>query len=370
MKILYIAHYKENSGWSKAAIDYILALDSIGLDVVCRNVKLTNIDVLLPNRIIELEKRDLNNIDYCIQHVLPHHLITTNKFKKNVAYFAGETNTIKHLTWFENLQNMDEVWVPNTCYKNVLLKDGLKKVHAVPHTCQIEKYSKKYDKIDFSDYNNYFKFYSIIELNDRKNIEGMLRAYYSEFTIEDDVLLVIKCRKFGLSSRDIQSHVNSISEHIKKQLRIGKGNRYPKIAIISEDSSDEEINRLHYSCDCFIGLSHGEAWSIPSFDAMCFGNTPICSNEGGPAEFINKDDINTGMLINGVYSPCTHSDPAFNDLFTGKESWFIPSEYEAQKAMRLLFEKRGTIDINAGLNRGREFNYETIGSLMKDLLND
>ena len=34
MKVLYLGHYKEGTGWSQAAIDYILAMDSVGIDVV------------------------------------------------------------------------------------------------------------------------------------------------------------------------------------------------------------------------------------------------------------------------------------------------------------------------------------------------
>ena len=58
MNILYIGHYKEGSGWSQAAIDYILALDSIGENVVCRNITLTSDKVdNIPKRILELEKK-------------------------------------------------------------------------------------------------------------------------------------------------------------------------------------------------------------------------------------------------------------------------------------------------------------------------
>ena len=57
MKILYIGHYKEGSGWSNAAINNILALDSIGIDVVCRNIKLTNSENEVPERIKELEQK-------------------------------------------------------------------------------------------------------------------------------------------------------------------------------------------------------------------------------------------------------------------------------------------------------------------------
>jgi hypothetical protein len=53
MNILYIGHYKESSGWSQAAIDYILALDAAGENVVCRNITLTNDSVEnLPSRIL------------------------------------------------------------------------------------------------------------------------------------------------------------------------------------------------------------------------------------------------------------------------------------------------------------------------------
>ena len=52
MKILYLGHYKEGTGWSKAAIDYIMALDSVGVDVVCRNIKLTDRTGEVPDRVL------------------------------------------------------------------------------------------------------------------------------------------------------------------------------------------------------------------------------------------------------------------------------------------------------------------------------
>ena len=55
MKVLYIGHYKEFGGWSQAAIDNILALDKIGVDVVCRNVTLTQDRKDVDKRILALE---------------------------------------------------------------------------------------------------------------------------------------------------------------------------------------------------------------------------------------------------------------------------------------------------------------------------
>jgi glycosyltransferase involved in cell wall biosynthesis len=371
MKILYIGHYKENSGWSQAAIDYILALDSLGLDIVCKNIKLTNSNPTLPERILELESKSTRGVDYCIQHVLPHHLVATTKFKKNISYFVGETNTIKHLLWFENLKNMDEVWVPNNEYKNNLHKDGLSNVKCIPHAFNTNKYKVTYPEINFEEYNSTFKFYTISELSDRKNIDSILRCYYSEFSRADNVVLILKIKKNGVSSEALHSHVKKKIENIKNTLRMNKElSDYPPEIIINVDIPEEKIYSLHQSCNCFVGISHGEAWSIPSFEAMCFGKTPICSKTGGPADFIDYSNISTGILIDGVYNVCNHSDPAFLDLFSGREEWFCPSENLTKRAMRLAYEKSNTIDRSAGLQRGELYNYNNIATLIRENLND
>ena len=69
MKVLYIGHYKETGGWAQAATDQILALDAAGVDVVCRNVTLTTDKEVLHPKILELEKKDSQGCDFCIQHV-------------------------------------------------------------------------------------------------------------------------------------------------------------------------------------------------------------------------------------------------------------------------------------------------------------
>jgi glycosyltransferase involved in cell wall biosynthesis len=368
MKILYIGHYKEGSGWSKAAIDSILALDSIGIDVVCKNIKLNKSNPIVPDRILELENKSLSGIDYCIQHVLPHHLVGSNKFKKNVAYFEAESS-IKYSSWSVHLKQMDDIWVPNKSLAESLARDNIKDIEhckVVHHTCDISNYQTIYEKIDFGKFNNSFKFYSIMDLNDRKNLSSIIKCFMSEFFPDENVSLVLKVKKYGVDSQALLSELHKFILHLKQILRINTPN---KEVIITSDMSDEQIYKLHSSCDCFINPSHGEAWSIPSFEAMCFGKTPICSNEGGPVEFIDASNKNTGHLINGVYNVCEHNDPAFRDLFTGRESWFVPSEVEIKNAMRYYYEKRGTISQSDGIKQGMKFSYENIANRMRGLLN-
>lgn len=367
MKTLFIGHYKEGSGWSNASINSLLAMDKVDLDVVARNIKLTNSQHKIDHKIMMMENRDLSNIDICVQNVLPHHIVATNKFKKNIAYFVGESNTLKYNSWLYYLKLVDEVWVPNNTLKNSLQKDGIQNVKMVPYAFNLEKYSTKPEgKINFKQ-GNTFKFYYVGELNDRKNIESIIRCFHSEFDRYEPVSLILKLKKFGANNEDLRKHVENMCDVIKKELRIYNSvDDYREEIIITEDLTDEQIKALHLSCDCFVCPTHGEGWSIPSFEAMCYGKTPICSNEGGPKEYIDPNNKNTGSLIDGVYDVCNHTDPAFSHIFTGKEEWFHPSESEIKKAMRYYYEHRN--QSNDGLECGKKFSYENVGELIKETI--
>lgn len=370
MKLLYIGHYKEGTGWSKAAIDTILAANSIDIDVACRNIKLTNFNPPVHPIIFNLESKTLTNVDYCIQHILPHHMVGTQKFKKNIGYFDGESNTLKYNYWIDPLKLMDEVWVPNLDLKLKMINDGFNtdKIKVIPHASDMSKYGNQLPKINFHQHNHKFKFYYIGEINDRKNLESIIRCFHSEFESYEPVSLVLKVKKFGASSESLEKYLTNFCNQVKNELRMYKNlSDYHGEIIIANNIPDDQIDILHNTCDCFVGPSHGEAWSIPAFEAMAFGKTPICSNEGGPRDFIG--DKNTGWLVDGVYDVCNHSDPAFKEIFTGREEWFHPSESEIKKAMRFYYENRHNIDRSAGLKQAEKFSYQNVGKLIKDTLN-
>jgi glycosyltransferase involved in cell wall biosynthesis len=373
MKVLYIGHYTENSGWAKSAIDQILALDYIGVDVVCKPVRLTYRDNYdLPERILELQDKSMHDVTHCIQHVLPHHLVGTQKFEKNIAYFLDEMIHLKKHYWHYFLDLMDEIFVPNQQMKNNLQKFIDKKISYVPQACNVDKISKLIDisepEVSFNNIRNLFKFYLISDLNDRKNIIPTIKAYCSEFTKLDQVVLILKVNKFGVSPEHLRAIVNKqIISPTLSTMRLNQ-DLLPPIITITENFSETQIYDLHRQCDCYVHPTHGEGWSIPSFEAMCFGKTPICSNEGGPSEFIDKNNKNTGTLIDGVLQIPFSRDPAFQFIQTGNEAWFEPSEIEIKKSMRYYYENR-TPNCD-GLERGKMFSYNNVGNTMKELLHE
>ena len=373
MKVLFIGHYKEGSGWANAATNYILAMDAAGIDVVCRSVRLTYDTDPVPDRILELEKKSSSGCDICIQNLLPHHLVGSKQFKKNIAIFFSESFGIKVTPWFTQLQQMDEVWVPNSDLKTSLIEDGLEEtgtsVKVVPCPSSLKKYKAKYRDMTIKGIDDKFTFYYIGDFNERKNIISMVKAFHSEFDRSEPVSLLLKVRKFGVEPSELSTHVHTLCGTIKGRMRLYQDiNDYHKEIVIPEHLDANEINALHKYGDCFITVSHGEAWSIPAFDAMCFGNTPICSNVGGPKDFIDQSNSSTGSLIDGVGAICDQTDSAFPELFSGRESWFTPNELQVKEKMRYYYENRESIDRGEGLRRGEKFSYEKVGDQIKEYL--
>ena len=317
MKVLFLGHYKEFGGWSRAAIDYILAMDSVGIDVVCRNVPLTTQEKEAPKRILELEDKDIDNCDVCIQNLLPHHLVGSQFFKKNVALYFSESESIKPLPWFVQLQQMDEVWVPNSSMRASLITDELmdaNRIKLFPCPSNLNLLKKKPKEIAIQDINHKFKFYYIGDLNDRKNLGSLVRSFHSEFDRSEPVALILKVWKFGLNPTQTHNIVHEMCTRIKNEMRMYSSlESYHNEVILAEQIEDDGIHALHNYSDCFVCPSHGEAWSIPSFDAMCLGKTPICSNVGGPKDFIS-DNNDTGFLLSGTTKVCNCSDAAFSTV--------------------------------------------------------
>ena len=374
MKVLYVGCYREGTGWGQAAVDYILAMDSVGIDIVPRAIKLNNKQIELPKRILELESRDSSGSDICIQHVLPHMMDYNSRFKKNIALYATETSNFISSNWHRKINCMDEAWVINEQMVKASKDSGVTiPIHIVPHAADFSKFESGYKKLDIPNIHGDFVFYFVGELNKRKNLEAFVRAFHSEFGTNEPVSILIKSNKHGLNgdqcASQIQTVCNTVKAGLKKHPNISN---YKEDLIITDFLSEKDMYRLHRTCNCFVMPSYGEAWCIPAFDAMGFGNTPICTNVGGMADFIGS----AGKLVEGRWEPVYGMVDTFADLFTSEEDWYSVDINHLRKTMRDVYTLHQESDPEyskmkqQGLLHAFEYSYENIGNQIKDLLND
>ena len=368
MKVLYIGVYKDGTGWSHAAIDYILALDAAGVDVVCRPIKLNNMHFPAPSRIQELEKKSSTGADVVIQHVLPHMMEYDGRFKINIGLCALETSTFKHTMWPEYFNLMDRGWLISKHSEKICRDSDITiPLDVIGQPTDVHKYERAYPPLDVPSYGD-FVFYTIADVNTRKNLSAIVRAFHTEFDREEPVSLLIKGNKYDAPIQTVLKEIQTHCEEVKKGLSL-----YPKIEyykqeiIVPNVVSDEEIMKLHATCDCFVSASCGEAWCIPAFDAMAMGKTPIVTKWGGFTDYVDNE---VGWLVDCNMQQAFSGGGLFANMNSGHEEWAVVNIRKMQRAMREAYENNSLREqkSQAGIEKAKLFSYEAIGPRMKELL--
>jgi glycosyltransferase involved in cell wall biosynthesis len=370
MKILYVCNGKDGTGWGNSSIHNILALDSVGISVVPRFIKLNNIQAEVPQRILELEKQSEKDCNVVIQHVLPWQMEYNGNFKKNIGIYYSETDHFRNSNWQYHLNLMDEVWVTCDQMKDAAIKSQVKvPIKIVPIPCDTTKYEKTYPKLKIPEIQDKFVFYFIGENQPRKNLKALVEAFYLEFNISDPVSLLLKINQPGCSPEQAGKNMLEFCNDVRKNLKLNQKSRE---VIISAFLSEEQLSALHQSCNCFVSPSYGESWNLEAFDSMGFGNPVIATRIGGPYDFlINGFKSNDcGWLIDYQLEPVYGMTQQFPQLYCGNEKWASIDINLLRNAMRQAYENKELYQQKreACINRRYDFAYAKVGQIMKDLL--
>lgn len=369
MKVLYIGAYRSiPDGWGQAAIQHILALDAVGVDVVCRPLiyKPDNRpDLSL--KILELENKQVNGCTHCVQHILPQHMSYDSRIK-NVALFACETSNFNSSIWPRVLSWMDSLWVINPHMKEACRNSGLinKPIHVVPHPIDIKKYNRVIPPLKIEQLHNKFVFYFVGEFVRRKNLATLVKAFNLEFRKNEPVELLIK-------TNVPFDNVRKFCDDIKQGMKLFKDLKdYPQELILTDRLTEEQLLQLHSACDCLVIPSYGEAYCLPIVDAIGCGNSVIHTAKTGMD--ILTDDTNN-------YQVSSRSEPAFGaidtlmDIQSSRENWRSIDVAELAFKMRDMYKqkinnKTKYLDdrTNAMSRMEKLFSFDQIGNQMKQLL--
>lgn len=364
-KVLWISNWKNASGYSEASRNYILAMDSVGINVVPRHINLLKNKAEYDEILNALESKSQIGCSINIQHTLPKFMTYDGRYDKNIALFACETTNFIDSGWRLKLNLMDEIWVINNSMVEACLESGIKKpIKVIPHTFNIDKFFQSYKTLPVIEElknNDKFIFYTIGEFVRRKNFGALLKAFYTEFSFNEPVELIIK------TSRG--NEFRNFSKGIREGLKL---NRYKQEIIIDEHLKEEELYSIHQDADCFIQTSFGEAWSIPAFDAMGFGKTPLVPRCTGYLDYIPCEEL----LIPTQKEIVFGNNESDSDLYTGREMWYHIDLPELRKKMRFIYEeKRKTSREYLGIvskcqEKVHDFSYNNIGEKIKRCLSE
>lgn len=350
MKILYISHQREDSGYGRSCRDYLQALKTTGVEI-------SSVPVVLgkPGHFQdETEKVSMRDCDAVIQHVLPHHMSYNSNLGKNVGICLNETLDCDSNYWQPHLDMMDEVWYPYKLYGGISNKQ-----RTIPNPVDTDIYARTYPKMNIIEANGTYKFYWIGEASKRKNLSALLMAYLSTFTHSDPVSLVIKVHKSGYSNEQAKQEIDALVEKTAAGLRLCPVEDYPRVFVIADYWAEDQIYALHNLCDCYVSSSYGEAVCYPMIDAMGFNNPVICSNNH--SAYYGK--YGYMRVVSSMEEKCYGHMDAFDGHFTARDSWKAVDIQELGMAMQYEYNNRIKPE-----NDVSGLSYANVGKLMLERL--
>ena len=372
MKILYISPYRQHDGWGLASRDYLMSLLSTEHEIFANNI-ITNTNSIttnLPPEILAAEQKIIiDEPDVIIQKSMPESMIMTKIIGiKNIGLTVFENNRFVS-PGIANLRKLDELWVPSIKEQEAMKLANINiPVNAIGQpidTSLIENIIKNDDTKLINNPNNSYVFYAIGEYIQRKNILDLILAYNLEFeATEDNVNLVIKTSIPGLDEYDAKMRIMKDISELKNKMRNKRIFHLPE-TIITQRLSNEDMIRMHKSCDCLVVTSLGEAFCRPVAEAACCGNAILASHSIGALDMLDTTDF---YLIESMEVPVLINNPQYVgnlDIYNAEETWYQPSILSLRQQMRSAYNARKKISAEQYL---KKFSYKNIGQHICQLL--
>jgi glycosyltransferase involved in cell wall biosynthesis len=351
MRINYIAP-ADHTGYACAAAQYIRLLVAHGVSV-CFQPLLPGPGLGLwyecaapPQTQLVLQQELMLDAD-TVLHVVPEYYAPLTQWLRErgvrgkiVGMTVWETSKLpRH--WPALLNRMDAILVPSAWNRTVFLESGVTRtVFCLPHASEFEGRAPRAETVArlrarLPETAGKFVFYSIGAWSYRKGNDLLLKAFRRAFRGRHDVLLILKT-----SPRSLDSPAPLWRRAIRRVLgarepleRVLSGND-PRIVLLTDDMSSDEVAALHGSGDCYVSCARGEGWGMGLYEAVWFGKPFLAPEHGGHRAFLAEDDLSG--LVRSVAVPVR--TPGRDGSYTRDQWWDEVDVPSMALAMRRMVE--------------------------------
>ena len=347
MKILYISHQKENSGYGQSCRWYLQALKETGFEISSYPIILGKPGDFKD----DTEYNKITDCDIVINHTLPHYWSYNGQFDKNIGILLKETDNIEFTDWQQYIDMMDQIWIPNNANNKYI---------TIPQPIDINRYTKNIPTMNIDETRGTYVFYTICEATKRKNLSGLITAYYQAFNYSDPVSLILKVNKSGYSTEQVEREVQDLIDKIAGGCRLYQDKMdYPRVFVIGQNWNDDQILALHKFGDCYVCDSYGESINLSMLDAIGL-NKNVITSYNDSCYYQKFGRIN---IIQSFFESCYGNIDAFPGHVTSREIWRAADPTNFSVKMREIYETRPKTENDLSL-----LSFKNIARLMVEQL--
>lgn len=251
-----------------------------------------------------------------------------------IGYTVWETNVLPE-KWSDFInQSVNEVWCPSTYNEQVFRESGVTiPLRVVPHRFLRADLPARHNiqmgicgGETLTHNPNVLTFYSISELNERKNVPALIEAYCKAFTQKQDVRLVLKVHYKNYIPENVTYCIGKITQILRQ---------YPDhapVQLIAKNLSELELLALHSLGDCCVSMTRSEAFGLTLFDAFNYGRKVIAPGYGGHVDYLGKDYA--GLVSYTLEDVKNMEGFTHGYYMQGKQQWANPNIDHCVEIMR------------------------------------
>jgi glycosyltransferase involved in cell wall biosynthesis len=358
IRLLYSGQFRDPSGYGKAALLYLKALDlfrknhpgklDLAINVIQYDEKsaLSPADALLVSsyEFEDFEKREEWIADGPFLFIGHHLLNSLVSEASNLPYLQRAARVICMTVW--ETTHLPKVWtriaksgqvdsliVPCAWNVDIFGDDTGLPVHLLPHVIPEAPEAERVPVVP-----GCFNILTVSQWIYRKGFDVLIKAYLMEFHNNPEACLVIKSYRNNTNEYErgcIKADIAQYRDEVFVDVGI---NSNARILFIGDLLSENEMEKLYHGADVFALATRGEGFGLPYSEAIQRGLPVICPDKGGHVDFI---DLDNAYLIAGTWEPC-HTLGMF---YTSEMEWYEPSLFATRKALREAYQdwKAGTL---------------------------
>jgi len=362
-------HVFDQTGYGKVNRNLAKVISKLGYKV-CLDSTSTFRHQLTKEELEEIKEFTLGvkNVDLQIDSIIPTFSESRTFGKKRILYTTIEAETVPE-SFKDLFSNYHDIWVTSNFCKNVIEKQNIASNVKVVHPfIDSSLYKEDVEPYKFDPPLKDFVFVSVFGWSYRKGYDALLRAYFEEFSSNDNVslLIVSKYQNSPERSEIIKNDIQGIIEKFNKKT-------LPHIARHSNLIPEKEMPSIYGACDCFVLPSRGEGFGLPYCEASLSGLPCIATKHSGVLDFL--DDDNSFLIEPDDFAPVTpgkmHVHYWDNHVFPKLTSDEFISDLKS--SMRFVYENLETAKKkNKLLQRKlkKEYSIKTVSHNIKKILHD